>query len=375
MKSKSFDAAKQPHSPVQTMQHKHSKQILGSSAAHLPSENFPHLACWSGLACKKFEFYFQQWRLGTCRALCCDNCCVSCVHYGANKKSRSKDLSGLASTSAHQLLASSCLGRPAQMSGAPSTSSLEVLKDQCVQGAVLRENFNHRHTNIDHKAQVRHMHSHSGTVGAHQHLNAPEKECQYACQIISHSQTDPLKKTAITLSLSSLSSSPPILAISALLGILYLDPSSSHLRRSHRAVRISSLSMLLIIWRHDMTGQFEIQPTQSWGRTWSFDPWRRCWACQDSCAKSCSRPWHWHAFEWSIMESWLGLGWLGEILCKLCNAIMDFRIIMMILTGRCQGSLGYLVTNLVKNFVTNFVMNLVNHRIWWWIRWEILWRI
>ena len=40
--------------------------------------------------------------------------------------------------------------------------------------------FNHRHTNIDHKAQVRHMHSHSGTVGAHQHLNAPEKECQYA---------------------------------------------------------------------------------------------------------------------------------------------------------------------------------------------------
>ena len=114
---------------------------------------------------------------------------MSCVHYGANKKSRSKDLSGLASTSVHQLLASFCLGRPAQMSGAPSTSSLEVLKDQCVQGAVLRENFNHRHTNIDHKAQVRHMHSHSCTVGAHQHLNAPAKKCQYACEIISHSQT------------------------------------------------------------------------------------------------------------------------------------------------------------------------------------------
>ena len=115
--------------------------IDGSSAAHLPSENFPHLACWSGLACKKFEFYFQQSRLGTCRALCCDNCCVSCVHYGANKKSRSKDLSGLASTSVHQLLVTSCHGRPAQMSGAPSTSSLEVLKDQCVQGAVLRGKF------------------------------------------------------------------------------------------------------------------------------------------------------------------------------------------------------------------------------------------
>ena len=114
---------------------------------------------------------------------------MSCVHYGANNKSRSKDLSGLASTSVHQLLASSCLGRPAQMSGVPSTSSLEVLKGQCVQGAVLKENFNHPHTNIDHKAQVRHMHSHSGTVGAHQHLNAPAKKCQYACEIISHSQT------------------------------------------------------------------------------------------------------------------------------------------------------------------------------------------
>ena len=88
---------------------------------------------WSGLACKKFEFYFQQWRLGTCRALCCDNCCVSCVHYGAYRKSRSKDLSGLASTSVHQLLASSCLVQPSQMSGAPSTSSLEALKGQCVQ--------------------------------------------------------------------------------------------------------------------------------------------------------------------------------------------------------------------------------------------------
>ena len=61
------------------------------------------------------------------------------------------------------------------MSGAPSTSSLEVLKDLCVQGAFLRENVNHRHTNIHYKAQVRHMHSHSGTVGAHQHLNAPAK--------------------------------------------------------------------------------------------------------------------------------------------------------------------------------------------------------
>ena len=51
--------------------------------------------------------------------------------------------------------------------------------------------------------------------------------------------SDPLKKPAITLSLSSLSSSPPTLAISALLGILYLEPSSSHLRRSHPAVRFN----------------------------------------------------------------------------------------------------------------------------------------
>ena len=145
-----------------------------SSAATLPSENFPHLACWGGLACKKF--YFQQLRLGTCRTLCCDNCCIGYVHCGANKKSRSKDLSGLASTSVHQLLATSCLGRPAQMSGAPSTSSLEVLKDQCVQGAVLRGKFNHRHTNIDHKPQVRYMHSHASAVGAHQNLNDPTKK-------------------------------------------------------------------------------------------------------------------------------------------------------------------------------------------------------
>ena len=113
--------------------------VNGSSAATLLSENLPHLACWSGLACKKIEFHFQQRRLGTCRTLRCNNCCVSCVHCGANKKLRAKDLSGLASTSVRQLLAASCLCRPAQMSGAPSTSSLEVLKDWCVQGAVLRK--------------------------------------------------------------------------------------------------------------------------------------------------------------------------------------------------------------------------------------------
>ena len=50
--------------------------------------------------------------------------------------------------------------------------------------------------------------------------------------------TDPSKKPAITLSLSSLSSSPPILAISSFFGILYLDPSSSHFRRSHPAARV-----------------------------------------------------------------------------------------------------------------------------------------
>ena len=74
------------------------------------------------------------------------------------------------------------------MSGAPSTSSLEVLKDLCVQGAFLRENVNNRHTNIHYKAQVRHMHSHSSTVGAHQHLNAPAKKCQHACEIISQTR-------------------------------------------------------------------------------------------------------------------------------------------------------------------------------------------
>ena len=105
-----------------------------SSAATLPSENFPHLACWGGLACKKF--YFQQLRLGTCRTLCCDNCCMGCVHCGTYKKSRSKDLSGLASTSVRQLLETSCLVQPAQMSEAPSTSSLEVLKGQWVQGPI-----------------------------------------------------------------------------------------------------------------------------------------------------------------------------------------------------------------------------------------------
>ena len=91
------------------------------------------------LPVKSLNFISNNDVLG--RVVHSDNCCVNCVHYGANKKSRSKDLSGLASTSAHQLLASSCLGRPAQMSGAPSTSSLEVLKDQCVQGAVLRGKF------------------------------------------------------------------------------------------------------------------------------------------------------------------------------------------------------------------------------------------
>ena len=126
------------------------------------------------LPVKSLNFISNNDVLG--RVVHSDNCCVNCVHYGANKKSRSKDLSGLASTSVHQLLASSCLGRPAQMSGAPSTSSLEVLKDQCVQGAVLRGKFNHRHTNIDHKPQVRYMHSHASAVGAHQNLNDPTKK-------------------------------------------------------------------------------------------------------------------------------------------------------------------------------------------------------
>ena len=45
---------------------------------------------------------------------------------------RSIHLSGLASKSARQLLAASCLYQPAQMSGALSTSSLEVLNSQCV---------------------------------------------------------------------------------------------------------------------------------------------------------------------------------------------------------------------------------------------------
>ena len=47
--------------------------------------------------------------------------------------------------------------------------------------------------------------------------------------------SDPLKKPAMILSLSSLSSSPPIFAIADLLGILYRVPSSAHCRRSHPA--------------------------------------------------------------------------------------------------------------------------------------------
>ena len=160
-----------------------------------------------------------------CRTLRCDNCCVSCVHCGANKKSRSKDLSGLASTSERQLLATSRLCQPAQMSGAPSTSSLEVLKDLCVQGAFLRENVNNRHTNIHYKAQVRHMHSHSSTVGAHQHLNAPAKKCQHACEIIS--QTRPKNQPSLSRCLPChhrLPSwqSPPCLASCTLIPALHI---------------------------------------------------------------------------------------------------------------------------------------------------------
>ena len=70
--------------------------------------------------------------------------------------------------------------------------------------------------------------------------------------------TDPLKKPAITLSLSSLSSSPPILAISALLGILYLDPSSSHLRCSHPAARISVHEQLMAGLKPELNDWFLI---------------------------------------------------------------------------------------------------------------------
>ena len=63
-----------------------------------------------------------------------------------------------------------------------------------MQEAVLRENFNHRHTNIDHKAQVRHMHPHSGTVGAHQNLNAPAKKISMLVKL-SHIHR-PVQKTS-----------------------------------------------------------------------------------------------------------------------------------------------------------------------------------
>ena len=74
-----------------------------------------------------------------------------------------------------------------------------------------------------------------------------------------------------------------------------------HLMRSSLAKmgssQASSLSMLLIIWRHNRTGYFVIQPTQSWGRTWSSDPWKRCLTYRDPCAKSCSRPWHFEIYN------------------------------------------------------------------------------
>ena len=70
--------------------------------------------------------------------------------------------------------------------------------------------------------------------------------------------SDPLKKPAITLSLSSLSSSPPTLAISALLGILYLEPSSSHLRRSQPAARIRVCEQLMAGLKPELNDWFLI---------------------------------------------------------------------------------------------------------------------
>ena len=121
------------------------------------------------------------------------------------------------------------------MSGAPSTSSLEVLKDLCVQGAFLRENVNHRHTNIHHKAQVRHMHSHSSTVGAHQHLNAPAKKCQHACEIIS--QTHPKNQPSLSPCPPCHHRLPfwqsrPFLASCILIPALHISDAATQLRES-----------------------------------------------------------------------------------------------------------------------------------------------
>ena len=124
------------------------------------------------------------------------------------------------------------------MSEAPSTSSLEVLKDWCVQEAVLRENFNHRHTNIDHKAQVRHMHPHSGTVGAHQNLNAPaKKKNQHACEIISHSQTRPKNQPSLSPCPPCHHRLPfwqsrPFLASCILIPALHISDAATQLRES-----------------------------------------------------------------------------------------------------------------------------------------------
>ena len=147
---------------------------------------------------------------------------------------KSIHLSGLASKPGHQLLAASCLYQPAQMSGALSTSSLGVLNSQ----------FHTKYVTSIITIPTLTTRRRSGTCTPMPAQSVLTKTWMLLQKVSAYMSnylqcSDPLKKPAITLSLSSLSSSPPIFAISALRGILYLEPSSSHLRRSHPAVRFS----------------------------------------------------------------------------------------------------------------------------------------
>ena len=92
------------------------------------------------------------------------------------------------------------------------------------------------HTNVDDEAEVWHMDTHTGAVGAHQHLNVPGSKNHLYMNNYTNFQ-DPLRKLAMILSLSSLLSSPLNLAMADLLGIKYLVESSAHLSRSHPAAQ------------------------------------------------------------------------------------------------------------------------------------------
>ena len=157
MKSKSLEAAKQPHSPVQTRQHMHSLQRQRLQCSQAPSRFWAQLD-WHHRSLGKA--LFTKGALNEKKSLLWTLVRVNAELIAALRQPcplkisltlpagvvlpkeetfeyierpvRSIHLSGLASKSGCQLLAASCLYQPAQMSGALSTSSLEVLNGQCV---------------------------------------------------------------------------------------------------------------------------------------------------------------------------------------------------------------------------------------------------